>query len=112
MPPAAPNAGSAIWERFESSPSSTSRLISRPTRKKKTAMRPSLIQRIRGFASLNRPIRISTGVSRKAWYSPSARVFAKMSAATAAITSTIPPADSRRTKSRSAPVTRFPAWSM
>ena len=43
MPPIAPAMGSAAWRGDASSPASASRLISRPTRRKKTAIKPSLI---------------------------------------------------------------------
>jgi hypothetical protein len=54
-----------------------------PTRKKNTAMSPSLIQRSSGLATVSAPIRISTGVSRSAWYRPSARVLTTTSAVAA-----------------------------
>ena len=44
MPPMAATAGSTAWPKVDSSPCSNSRLISRPTRKKKIAIKPSLIQ--------------------------------------------------------------------
>ena len=43
MPPIAAAIGSAAWRGDASSPASASRLISSPTRRKKTAIRPSLI---------------------------------------------------------------------
>ena len=43
MPPIAAAIGSAAWRGDASSPASASRLISSPTRRKKTAMSPSLI---------------------------------------------------------------------
>jgi hypothetical protein len=44
MPPSAAAMGSAACRGLASSPMSSSRLISSPTTKKKTAMSPSLIQ--------------------------------------------------------------------
>jgi hypothetical protein len=44
MPPAAATTGNAAWRRSRSSPATTSRLISRPTAKKKIVISPSLIQ--------------------------------------------------------------------
>src|SRR5690606_16482497 len=44
-PPNALRIGSAAWRGVESPPLTTSRLISRPTRRKKIAMRPSLIHK-------------------------------------------------------------------
>jgi hypothetical protein len=44
MPPMAAAIGSIAFRGSASSPTSSSRLISRPTAKKKIAMRPSLIQ--------------------------------------------------------------------
>src|SRR5215475_6686005 len=55
MPPSAPAIGSATWEGCESSPSTTSRLISSPTSRKKIAIRPSLIHSTSGLLRPNAP---------------------------------------------------------
>ena len=55
MPPIAATAGRTICAGLESSPSITSRLISRPTRKKKRAMSPSLIHSSSGLSIENSP---------------------------------------------------------
>src|SRR5438874_9808273 len=49
MPPRAPAIGSATCAGCDSSPSTTSRLISSPTSRKKTAIKPSLIQSSNGL---------------------------------------------------------------
>ena len=63
MPPMAPTAGSRMLPGFDSSPSMSSRLSSRPTRKRKIAIRPSLTHSSRGLAICSGPTRISTGMS-------------------------------------------------
>jgi len=55
MPPTAATAGRTICAGLESSPSITSRLSSRPTRKKKAAMSPSLIHSSSGLSIANSP---------------------------------------------------------
>jgi hypothetical protein len=65
MPPIAATVGSAAWPKLDSSPCSNSRLISSPTRKKNTAIRPSLIHSSRGFSSPSAPMRMPTGVSNQ-----------------------------------------------
>ena len=50
MPPSAAAAGSIAWLRDASSPSTNSRLISRPTRKKNTAIHRSLTHSTSGLA--------------------------------------------------------------
>ncbi len=64
MPPMAAMAGSAAWPKVDSSPRSSSRLISRPTRKKKIAISPSLIHSSSGLSIASAPTRTPTGVSR------------------------------------------------
>src|SRR5471032_2119405 len=49
MPPIAPAIGRATWAGRDSSPSITSRLISKPTSRKNTAISPSLIHSSRGL---------------------------------------------------------------
>ena len=51
MPPSAPAIGSATCEGRDSSPSTTSRLISSPTSRKKNAISPSLIHSSSGLLS-------------------------------------------------------------
>ena len=55
MPPAAAAMGSTAWRPVASSPTSTSRFISRPTVKKNTAMNPSSIQSSRGLLRVQGP---------------------------------------------------------
>jgi len=102
MPPRAPAAGSASVGRLDSWPSATSRLISRPTSRKNTAIRPSLIQSSSGLASASAPIRTSTGVSHRAPYQARNGELASSIASTPAPTRTIPPAASSARNSRSA----------
>lgn len=49
--------GSATCEGFDNSPSTTSRLISRPTSRKNTAISPSLIQWCSGPSAASKPAR-------------------------------------------------------
>jgi hypothetical protein len=65
MPPTAAIAGSIARRTLESSPFSSSRLISRPTRKKNTAISPSLIHSSNGLSSASTPTRTLTGVSSR-----------------------------------------------
>ena len=67
VPPRAATRGKAACRGEESSPSSTSRFISSPTRKKKTAMRPSLIHSRRVSVNANRPKLTETGAFQIAW---------------------------------------------
>jgi hypothetical protein len=64
MPPTAAMTGRSTCANEESSPRSSSRLISRPTRKKKIAIRPSLIHSSSGFSSASGPMRTPAGVPR------------------------------------------------
>jgi hypothetical protein len=66
IPPTAAMAGSTACDGFASAPSSASRFNSRPTRKKNTAINPSLIHSNSGLKISNSPKRIATGVSRNA----------------------------------------------
>ncbi len=61
MPPTAAIAGREARSREDSSPSSTSRLISNATRRKKTAISPSLIQSSKVLAISRAPKRTATG---------------------------------------------------
>ena len=63
IPPIAPNPGRIILRRSESSPSKNSRLSSRPTNRKNTAIKPSLTHINKGFASARAPTCTTTGVS-------------------------------------------------
>ncbi len=65
LPPTAPAAGNAVCDRDDSSPSRNSRLISSPTRKKKTAISPSLTQSSSGLESERAPTCTTTGVARR-----------------------------------------------
>ncbi len=62
MPPAAAMTGSAACFAVDSSPTISSRLISRPTRKKKTAIKPSLIHSSSGLSIIRAPTPTVTGV--------------------------------------------------
>tara|TARA_Y100001933_G_scaffold25015_2_gene21114 strand:- start:2453 stop:2635 length:183 start_codon:yes stop_codon:yes gene_type:complete len=56
-------AGNAIKAGDDSPPSNVSRFSSRPTRKKKNTIRPSLIQLIIGLAMVKAPILTDAGAS-------------------------------------------------
>ena len=60
MPPTAATAGRITFSGWESCPIKTSRLISSPTRRKKTAIRPSLIHSSKGFSMPNSPMASET----------------------------------------------------
>ena len=94
MPPAAASAGKVAWATVDSSPRTSSRLISSPTRKKNTAIRPSLIHSSSGLSSASGPTRTPTGVSRNRLYSQDSGELSISSAASAAAISTSPPAAS------------------
>ena len=68
MPPSAATIGSTAWERSASSPLTNSRLISRPTRKKNTAIHRSFTQTSSGLASTSQspPMRTSPSMRVKA----------------------------------------------
>ncbi len=55
MPPSAAATARAAFRGCASSPASTSRLISRPTTKKKMAMSPSFTHKISGFSITSGP---------------------------------------------------------
>jgi len=65
MPPTAAMPGRAALSMLDSSPSRTSRFTSSPTRRKKIAIRPSLIHSSSGLWSFSSPTATVTGVSRK-----------------------------------------------
>jgi hypothetical protein len=102
MPPTAATAGSTSWSGEESSPSRNSRLISSPTSRKNTAMRPSLIHSRKGLSTENAPTCTATGMAKRPSYAAASGELATTMAPTAAQSSAIPPADSRRRNSRSA----------
>ena len=81
MPPSAANAGSSAARRFESSPTTSSRLTSRPTTRKKIVMRPSLTTSTRSLGDdvvadaqgdLGAP-EVGVGVRRRRWPTPGPR---------------------------------------
>ncbi len=87
MPPMAPAIGSATCESCDSEPSTTSRLISSPTSRKKNAISPSLIHSTKGLLrSTNfqeKPILVSSRLST----GPANGELASTSASRAAATS-------------------------
>ena len=90
-PPAAANTGNAAFLAEESAPLDTSRLISRPTSRKKIAIRPSLIQRISALESAQSPTPIVNGVDHNAAYESPAEEFAQIIAVIEASSSKMPP---------------------
>ena len=100
MPPIAPRAGRAILLFSASSPTRSSRFSSRPTRKKNTAIKPSLTQSSSGLAISNGPMRTCTGSSTKYLYSAARGELAAIIASSIAPTSRMPPADSDWMNSR------------
>src|SRR6188768_2995662 len=95
MPPSAATSGNRACRRSASSPSTNSRLISRPTRKKNTAIHRSLTHTSRVFSSTSVvPSTSEPCVRRKPSYQPDQGELLTMSAATAATASTTPAADS------------------
>ena len=84
MPPMAPAIGSATCEGCDSEPSTTSRLISSPTSRKKSAISPSLIHSTSGLLrSTNFQERPSL-VSSRLWTGPANGELARTSASSAA----------------------------
>ena len=67
MPPSAAASGSAARRSSDSSPPWISRRISRPTTKKKTVIRTSLIQKWSGRTKPQSPNRSPIGVSSTSW---------------------------------------------
>ena len=65
MPPRAAMPGSTAADRSRSSPATSSRLISRPTTKKKMAIRPSLTQWTRSSLMRKSPKATVTSVCQK-----------------------------------------------
>src|ERR1700686_2274417 len=90
-PPKAAIAGSVAPLRLASGPSMTSRLISRAIRRKKTAIRPSLIQCSRVLDRASEPILISPVACSSASYCEASGELARISAARVATPSTTPP---------------------
>ncbi len=94
MPPSAAPAGSANLRGSASSPTSASRLISKPTTKKKTAIKPSLIQRLIGFDNDAPPIPTVSLVAHAPKYRSAHAELAQTRASAAAASRTMPPAAS------------------
>ena len=107
MPPSAAMAGKATLLASESSPITASRLISRPTSRKKIAISRSLTQTPSGLSSANSPSWILKCVCSSASYPSASGEFAAIIASTPATTSRMPLADSSLRNSRIA--TREPA---
>ena len=63
IPPIAATSGSEAWFQLDSWPSTTSRFTSSPTRKKNTAISPSLIHSSSGLSIAKLPTATLTGVS-------------------------------------------------
>src|ERR671919_160119 len=106
IPPRAAHAGSAAFRGSRSSPSTSSRLISRPTTKKKIAISPSLIQWRRSRSSRRSPSATVRSVVQRSRYEASQGELAHASATIAAITSATPPAASVWRKSTSGRISR------
>ena len=98
MPPSAAVAGRMTWEGFDSRPSSTSRLTSRPMSRKKRAIRPSLIHSNKGLAISRAPTWTATGISSRAPYTGESGELLMIRASTAAAISSKPLAASSRKK--------------
>ena len=98
MPPTAPMPGRMMLRGLASSPSRSSRFSSRPMRKKKMAIRPSLIQSSSGLERRNSPRPTINGRLRNSEYSFSRGELAIIRARTVASISRIPPAASKRRK--------------
>jgi hypothetical protein len=66
MPPSAAPAGKMAWRTVHNSPSTNSRLISRPTRKKNTAIHSSFTHTSKGLDSTSAlpPMRNSPGICK------------------------------------------------
>lgn len=94
IPPSAAPAGTSAWRTDRSSPDTISRFSSRPTTRKKIAIRKSLIQRISGLLSAKPPAPAVNECCRIRPY-PGERL-AQASAITVAARSTIPEAVSSR----------------
>ena len=99
MPPSAAMHGSNSVCRVDKLPSSTSRLISSPTRKKKIAIQKSLIQSSSGLAMLRGPRRTCPGISSSRAYQCSSGELLTMKASAAAVMSNNP-ADASSLKNR------------
>ena len=95
IPPRAAITGSVARRTEASSPTSNSRLISRPTTKKNTTIRPSFTQWDNGFASPNPPMPMTMGVCHSESYSDVHGELAHARAMAVAARSRRPPAASR-----------------
>ena len=95
MPPIAAMPGNSNCAGERNSPTNNSRFNSRPTRKKKTAIRPSLIQSSSGFSSCKLPSRMSSSTCSSPLYSDCSGELLISSASAAAATSNKPDAASK-----------------
>ena len=94
MPPTAAATGMIVWLGVDRPPTSSSRLISRPTTKKKMAIRPSLIHRM---AALERTQPLTPTVilvCHRLWYSSAQGELAHTKATIVQIIRATPPAAS------------------
>ena len=107
MPPTAAMTGSAAACAVDSSPTTSSRLISSPTRKKKIAIRPSLIQWSSDLSSTSGATPRGTCVSSSARRGCRRVSSCRMRPSSAAASSTMPPAASCSKKALT-PLTRAP----
>ena len=104
MPPTAAMPGNITSRGFFSLPSIISRFSSSPMRKKKIAIKPSLIHRISSFDSPSPSRRMENFLTRTDWYRSDRLELAMRRARTAAAIKTIPPAASwRKKRSRARP---------
>src|SRR3954468_5013097 len=101
MPPSAATSGTAARRRLRKSPITSSRLASRPTTRKKSAMSPSLTQWRRSSEMAQPPSRIESSVVQTDSYECGQGEFAQTSAASVAATSAAAPPVSVVRKSRS-----------
>jgi len=94
IPPRAAATGRMARLTEESSPARSSRFISRPTTKKKIAIRPSLIQRSSGLVSAASPMPMVKGICQVAVYASLNGEFANTKAVMVARIRSTPAADS------------------
>ena len=83
-PPSAPRIGRMAWRMLVSSPAVISYLISRPTSKKNTAMKMSLMMCASDISPWKAPMPMETSVCQNSRKGPCAGVLATMSAMMAA----------------------------
>src|SRR5450759_5461202 len=106
IPPAAATMGSAALRAVESSPTSTSRLISSPMTKKKTAISASSIHMCREAVRVNEPTTSPTGIRSTCSYAGPRGELATTIASAAAASRTAPRDHSSDSKAFQAPSTR------